>query len=131
MQVAAAPPRMIVGISGASGAIYGVRLLQILHAAGIGIELIMSRNALVTLGSETDAKIDEVKALATVVHSNTNLGAACSSGSYKTLGMIIAPCSIKTLSEIATGATAHLLSRAADVTLKERRRLVLLVRETP
>lgn len=125
------PKRLIVGISGASGAIYGVRLLEVLRDSGIQTHLVMSRAAQVTLATETSLKISQVEQLATVVHSNQDIGAACSSGSFETLGMVIAPCSIKTMSEIATGVTAHLLSRAADVTLKERRRLVLLLRETP
>lgn len=124
-------PRLIVGISGASGAIYGVRLLELLQGTGIETHLIMSRAAQTTLAYETDLKIADVEKLATVVHSNQDIGAACSSGSFRTLGMIIAPCSIKTMSEIATGTTANLLSRAADVALKERRRVVLLLRETP
>lgn len=126
-----APKRLIVGISGASGAIYGVRLLEVLRDSGIQTHLVMSRAAQVTLATETSLKISQVEQLATVVHSNQDIGAACSSGSFETLGMVIAPCSIKTMSEIASGVTAHLLSRAADVTLKERRRLVLLLRETP
>ena len=123
--------RLIVGISGASGAIYGVRLLQLLQGTGIETHLVMSRAAQVTLAYETDLKVADVEKLATVVHSNQDIGAACSSGSFNTLGMIIAPCSIKTMSEIATGVTANLLSRAADVALKERRRVVLMLRETP
>lgn len=123
--------RLIVGISGASGAIYGIRLLEILKEVGIQTNLIMSRAAQITLSIETDCKVAEVEQLASVVHSNEDIGAACSSGSFGTLGMVIAPCSIKTMSEIATGVTSHLLSRAADVTLKERRRLVLLLREAP
>lgn len=126
-----APKRLIVGISGASGAIYGVRLLEVLQESGIQTHLVMSRAAQVTLATETNLKVSQVEQLATVVHSNQDIGAACSSGSFETLGMVIAPCSIKTMSEIASGVTAHLLSRAADVTLKERRRLVLLLRETP
>lgn len=124
-------PHIIVGISGASGAIYGVRLLQMLREAGLVTHLIVSRNALVTLATETAFKLADVEALAAHVHSNTDLGAICSSGSFKTLGMIIAPCSVKTMSEIATGVTSHLIARAADVVLKERRRLVLMLRETP
>jgi 4-hydroxy-3-polyprenylbenzoate decarboxylase len=124
-------PRLVVGISGASGIVYGVRLLEILKQAGIETHLVMSRAAQMTLASETDLKVSDVEALATVAHSNQDIGAACSSGSFKTRGMVIAPCSIKTMAEIATGVTPKLLSRAADVTLKERRRLVLLLRETP
>jgi len=125
------PRRMIVGISGASGAIYGVRLLQLLKREGIETHLIMSRNALVALAAETDLKPADVETLADVLHSNQNLGATCSSGSFPTMGMVVAPCSVKTMSEIATGVTSTLISRAADVVLKERRRLVLMLRETP
>jgi flavin prenyltransferase len=123
--------RLIVGISGASGAIYGVRLLQILRRVDVETHLIMSRAALLTLALETDFKRADVEALADVVHTNSDIGAACASGSFGALGMIVAPCSVKTLSEIATGVTPSLISRAADVTLKERRRLVLMLRETP
>ncbi|HEV7912569.1 MAG TPA: UbiX family flavin prenyltransferase [Albitalea sp.] len=124
-------PRLIVGISGASGSIYGVRLLELLKRSGIRTHLVMSRAAQIALASETDLKVADVEALATVVHANSDIGAACASGSFATLGMIVAPCSVKTMSEIATGVTPHLISRAADVTLKERRRLVLMLRETP
>lgn len=124
-------PRLIVGISGASGVIYGIRLLELLKRAHIESHLIMSKAAQVTLAYETDLKVADVEKLATVVHSNQDIGAACSSGSFRTLGMIIAPCSIKTMAEIATGVTPNLLSRAADVALKERRRVVLMLRETP
>jgi 4-hydroxy-3-polyprenylbenzoate decarboxylase len=124
-------PRLIVGISGASGAIYGVRLLQLLKDSGIDTHLIISRAAQTTLAYETDFKVADVERLATVVHQNGDVGAACSSGSFKTMGMIVAPCSIKTMAEIATGVTANLISRAADVALKERRRVVLMLRETP
>jgi 4-hydroxy-3-polyprenylbenzoate decarboxylase len=123
--------RLIVGISGASGAVYGVRLLELLRKTDIQTHLIMSRAAKITLAYETDYKVSDVENLATVVHSNQDIGAACASGSFRTLGMVIAPCSIKTMSEIATGTTANLLSRAADVALKERRRVVLMLRETP
>jgi len=123
--------RLIVGISGASGAIYGVRLLELLKETEIETHLIMSRAAQITLAYETDFKVSDVEKLATIVHSNQDIGAACSSGSFRTLGMVIAPCSIKTMSEIATGTTSNLLSRAADVALKERRRVVLMLRETP
>lgn len=125
------PKRLIVGISGASGAVYGIRLLELLKDTDIETHLIMSRSAQVTLAFETDFKVADVEALADVVHPNQDIGAACSSGSFKTMGMVIAPCSIKTMSEIATGTTANLLSRSADVALKERRRVVLLLRETP
>jgi len=124
-------PRLIVGISGASGAIYGVRLLELLADAGVETHLVMSRAAQITLTYETSLKVADVEKLASVVHPYSDIGAACSSGSFKNLGMIIAPCSINTMSEIATGTTSNLLSRSADVALKERRRLVLLLRETP
>jgi 4-hydroxy-3-polyprenylbenzoate decarboxylase len=123
--------RIVVGISGASGAIYGVRMLELLRAANIESHLVMSRSAQVTLAQETDLRIADVQALADVFYPNADIGAAISSGSFRVDGMVVAPCSIKTLSEIATGCTGSLLSRAADVMLKERRRLVLMVRETP
>jgi 4-hydroxy-3-polyprenylbenzoate decarboxylase len=123
--------RIIVGISGASGTIYGIRLLQALRELGIESHLIMSKTAELTLSYESDLKVDDVKALADEVHSIKNLAACTSSGSYKTLGMVIAPCSIRSMSEIATGVTSNLLTRSADVVLKERRKLVLMVRETP
>lgn len=123
--------RLIIGISGASGAIYGVRLLELLKDSEIETHLVMSRAAHLTLASETNYKVADVEALADVVHSNQDIGAACSSGSFRNLGMVVAPCSIKTMAEIATGVTANLISRAADVALKERRRVVLMLRETP
>jgi 4-hydroxy-3-polyprenylbenzoate decarboxylase len=122
---------LLVGISGASGAIYGIRLLELLKGSGIETHLIVSRAARMTLSYETDRSIADLEALATVTYPEQDVGAACSSGSFKTLGMIIAPCSIKTMAEIASGATSNLVSRAADVCLKERRRLVLMLRETP
>jgi 4-hydroxy-3-polyprenylbenzoate decarboxylase len=123
--------RLIVGISGASGVVYGVRLLRALADLGIERHLIMSATAEVTLAHETDLKVADVRALASVVHAVGDLAAAPSSGSFRADGMIIAPCSMRTLGEIATGITTNLLTRAADVALKERRRLVLLARETP
>jgi len=123
--------RLIIGISGASGVVYGVRALEMLRGGAVETHLIMSRAAEVTLAYETGLKVADVQALADVVHPINDIGAAISSGSFKTLGMLIAPCSIRSLSEIATGVTSTLLTRAADVVLKERRRLVLLVRETP
>ncbi len=122
---------LIVGISGASGAIYGVRLLEVLRASGIPTHLIVSKSAMITLKEEAELNADQVRSLASANYSNTDIGAAVSSGSFKTRGMIIIPCSIRTLSEIAYGTTDNLLSRAADVVLKERRKLVLVVRETP
>lgn len=123
--------RLVIGISGASGVIYGIRLLEVLRELDVETHLVVSRAAQITLAMETDYKLADVEKLATAVHSNKDVGAACSSGSFRTMGMIVAPCSVKTLSEIATGATSSLLARAADVTLKERRRLVLMLRETP
>jgi 4-hydroxy-3-polyprenylbenzoate decarboxylase len=125
------PARLIVGISGASGVIYGVRMLQMLRTLGVETHLVMSKSAQLTLTHETDMSVAEVKALADVTYSNADIGASIASGSFRVSGMVIAPCSIKTLSEIASGITGGLLSRAADVTLKERRRLVLMLRETP
>jgi 4-hydroxy-3-polyprenylbenzoate decarboxylase len=123
--------RLIVGISGASGALYGVRILQVLQGSGIETHLVISDSAKLTLAAETDMSVRQVEALATEVHHAKNIGATVSSGSYKTMGMVVAPCSIRSLSEIAYGNTTGLLTRAADVVLKERRRLVLLLRETP
>jgi flavin prenyltransferase len=125
------PRRLIVGITGASGAIYGVRLLRLLQASDIETHLVVSRSAKITLTQEMDMGATEVSALASVVHPVDNIGASISSGSFKTMGMVIAPCSMRSLAEITTGATSSLVTRAADVVLKERRRLVLLVREAP
>jgi 4-hydroxy-3-polyprenylbenzoate decarboxylase len=125
------PRRLIIGISGASGAIYGVRMLELLRDTDIETHLVISRSAEMTLAYETDFTTKDVRALAAVNHPNSDIGATISSGSFRTMGMVVAPCSIKTMSEIATGVTSSLLSRAADVVLKERRRLVLAVRETP
>jgi 4-hydroxy-3-polyprenylbenzoate decarboxylase len=122
---------LIVGISGASGAIYGVRLLQILKQAKISTHLVISKSATLTLKEEIDISIDDVRALADKVYPSNDVGAAVSSGSFKTRGMVVIPCSVRTVSDIAFGGTDNLISRAADVTLKERRRLVLVVRETP
>jgi 4-hydroxy-3-polyprenylbenzoate decarboxylase len=122
---------MVVGISGASGIIYGIRTLEHLRRAGIETHLIMSRAAEMTLVYETDLKPKDVRALADHYHAMPNVGASISSGSFRTMGMIIAPCSVRTMGEIASGVTASLMSRAADVVLKERRRLVLAFRETP
>src|SRR3974390_949544 len=124
-------PPLLIGITGASGVIYGIRLLELLRACNIDTHLIVSRAAQMTLACETNLKLADVEGLATVVHSNSDVGAAGASGSFLTRGMIIAPCSIKTMAEIATGNTANLISRAGDVVLKERRRLVLMLRETP
>ncbi|MEI5996467.1 UbiX family flavin prenyltransferase [Paraburkholderia bengalensis] len=127
----AARRRIVVGISGASGAIYGVRLLRLLRELEVESHLVVSRSAQVTLAQELQMRLADLQALADVNYPNTDIGAAISSGSFPVDGMIVAPCSIKTLSEVATGCTSSLLSRAADVMLKERRRLVLMVRETP
>jgi flavin prenyltransferase len=124
-------PRLIVGISGASGAIYGARLLEMLQPLPVETHLVMSRSAEVTLTLETGLKPAALRGRADVVHAIGDLAAPISSGSFPTIGMIVAPCSVRSMAEIATGATTTLLSRAADVVLKERRRLVLLVRETP
>lgn len=123
--------RIIVGISGASGVIYGIKLLEMLRQTGIESHLVMSKSAEINLAYESHLKVKEVQALANECHAHSDITASLSSGSYKTLGMIVAPCSIRSMSEIATGVTSNLLSRAADVTLKERRKLILMVRETP
>ena len=123
--------RLIVGISGASGVIYGVRALELLRKTDVETHLVMSKSAEMTLAYETDYKVKDVRALASVCHPITDVGANISSGSFSTMGMLIAPCSIRSMSDVATGVTDTLLSRAADVVLKERRRLVLAVRETP
>jgi 4-hydroxy-3-polyprenylbenzoate decarboxylase len=123
--------RIVVGISGASGAIYGVRTLMLLRDLGITTHLVMTKSAQVTLAHELDMKVADVKGLASMVHDPADIGASISSGSFKTMGMVVTPCSIKSLSEISSGITGSLLSRAADVTLKERRPLILMVRETP
>jgi flavin prenyltransferase len=126
-----ASQRLIVGISGASGIVYGVRPLELLRDAAIETHLVLSKAAQITLASELDRRISEIQTLADVVHPVNDLGASISSGSFKTLGMIVAPCSMRSLAEIANGMSTTLLTRAADVVLKERRRLVLLVREAP
>jgi 4-hydroxy-3-polyprenylbenzoate decarboxylase len=131
MSRAARHPRLIVGISGASGAIYGARLLEILAPMAVETHLVMSRSAEMTLALETDLKPADLRARADVVHAIGDLAAPISSGSFQTLGMVVAPCSIRSMAEIATGVTTTLLTRAADVVLKEKRRLVLMVRETP
>ena len=120
--------RLVIGIS---GVIYGVRLLEALKPLPVETHLVMTRTALVTLAHETNLKVAAVRKLADVVHGVDDLAAAVSSGSFRTMGMIVAPCSMRNLGEIATGISSNLLTRAADVVLKERRKLVLLVRETP
>jgi len=124
-------PRLIVGISGASGVIYGIRALDACRDLGIESHLVMSKSAALTLSQETDLSVSDLNAKADIVHRAADVGAAIASGSFRTLGMIIAPCSVRTMSEIASGVTSSLLTRAADVVLKERKTLVLMVRETP
>lgn len=123
--------RIVVGISGASGVIYGVRLLQILRDLPVETHLVISKSAEITLAYETELKVAQVKALAHHCHNIGDMAAPLSSGSFKTLGMVVAPCSVRSVAEMASGVTTSLLTRAADVILKERRRLVLMVRETP
>lgn len=123
--------RLAVGITGASGVVYGLRTLDALRELGVESHLVLSKSAALTLAQEADLTVSEVNAMADVVHRAADVGASIASGSFRTLGMVIAPCSVRTMSEIATGVTSSLLTRAADVTLKERRTLVLMVRETP
>jgi len=130
-QTASEKPRLVVGISGASGVVYGLRALDACRELGVESHLVLSKSAALTLSQETEFSIGEVNEKADVVHRVGDVGASIASGSYRTLGMLVAPCSVRTMSEIATGVTASLLTRAADVTLKERRPLVLMVRETP
>ena len=125
------PDRIVVGVSGASGVIHGVRVLDALRELGVESHLVVTRAALLTLSQETDLSPDDLTGRADVTHRLTDVGASIASGSFRTLGMIVAPCSVRTMGEIATGVTSSLLTRAADVVLKERRRLVLMVRETP
>ena len=126
-----ASTRLIVGISGASGVTYGVRLLELLRDLPVETHLVMTKAAEVTLAHETGRKVAETQALADRAYAVTDIAAPIASGSFRTLGMIVAPCSIRSMSEIAHGTTSTLLTRAADVTLKEQRKLVLMVRETP
>ena len=123
--------RIIIGISGASGAVYGVKALKLLQNTDIETHLVISKAAELTIKNEGLGTSQEIAALADVTYKNSDMGAAISSGSFKTMGMIIAPCSVKTMGEIASGVTSNLISRAADVVLKECRKLVLMVRETP
>ncbi|MDC8757964.1 UbiX family flavin prenyltransferase [Janthinobacterium fluminis] len=126
------PQRLIVAITGATGAVYGVRLLQLLGAIpGVETHLVLSDAAVLTLHQETGLQRKEVEALAHVVHKLRDVGAAIASGSFQSDGMVVAPCSMKTLASVAHGFSDNLIARAADVVLKERRRLVLMVRETP
>ena len=124
-------PRLVVGVSGASGAVYGLRVLDACRELDVESHLVVSRAAALTLADETGLSLSDAQARAEVVHKASDVGAAIASGSFPTLGMIVAPCSVRTMSEIATGVTSSLLTRAADVTLKERRPLVLMVRESP
>lgn len=123
--------RLIVGITGASGAAYGIRALELARAAGVGTHLVVSRSALLTLNQELGLQKADLAGQADMIYPVADIGAAIASGSFPTIGMLIAPCSVRTMSEIATGVTSTLMSRAADVALKERRRLVLMLRETP
>lgn len=129
--VIANQPRLVVGISGASGIVYGVRVLEACRELGVETHLVVSRAAMLTLAQETSLTIADLTAKANVTYRVSDVGAMIASGSARTIGMIIVPCSVRTMSEIATGVTSSLLTRAADVTLKERRPLVLMVRETP
>jgi 4-hydroxy-3-polyprenylbenzoate decarboxylase len=124
-------PRLVVGLSGASGIVYGLRVLDACRELGVESHLVVSKSAALTLSQETDLTLAQAQGRASVVYKASDVGAAIASGSFPTLGMIVAPCSVRTMSEIATGVTSSLLTRAADVTLKERRPLVLMVRETP
>ena len=128
---APSPSRLVVGISGASGVVYGIRVLDALRELGVESHLVVTRAALLTLSQETDLSADDLTGRADVTHRLNDVGASIASGSFRTMGMIVAPCSVRTMSEIATGVTSTLLTRAADVVLKERRPLVLMVRETP
>jgi 4-hydroxy-3-polyprenylbenzoate decarboxylase len=129
--MAAAPRRLIVGITGATGIVFGIRALQALRELGIETHLVVSRAGEITRAHETDMTREALHALADHVHPINDVGASIASGSFRTLGMLIAPCSVRTLAEVATGVTTTLLTRAADVVLKERRTLVLMVREAP
>lgn len=123
--------RLIIGITGASGAAYGIRALELARAAGVETHLVVSRSALLTLNQELGLQKADLEGRADVIYPVADIGATIASGSFRTMGMLIAPCSVRTMSEIATGVTSTLMSRAADVVLKERRRLVLMLRETP
>jgi 4-hydroxy-3-polyprenylbenzoate decarboxylase len=123
--------RLIVGMTGASGVIYGIRLMQVLKELEVETHLVMTQSAEITLAHETDCKVSEVRGLASHWYKISDVGGAPASGSYQTLGMVIAPCSMRSVAELASGITSNLLTRAADVVIKEKRRLVLMVRETP
>jgi 4-hydroxy-3-polyprenylbenzoate decarboxylase len=122
---------MVVGISGASGAVYGIRLLETLRKVDVETHLVISKSGKRTIAEETNLKLEDVRALADVFYPSDDIGAAISSGSFRTMGMVVAPCSIRSLAEIAYGNTTSLLTRSVDVALKERRKVVLMVRETP
>jgi flavin prenyltransferase len=124
-------PKLIVGITGASGAIYGIRLLEACKEIGVDTHLVISQSAEITILHETGRSASEIKKLATISYKAKDIGATIASGSFRNAGMVIAPCSIRSMSELATGVTSTLLTRAADVALKERRRVVLMLRETP
>lgn len=126
-----APSRMVVGITGATGIVYGIRALEMLRELGVETHLVVSRAGEMTREYETDLSRGALHALADRVHPVNDVGASIASGSFRTMGMLVAPCSVRTLAEVATGVTTTLLTRAADVALKERRRLVLMVREAP
>ncbi len=125
------PRRMVVGMSGATGIVFGVKLLELLRAASVETHLVVTKPAGMTRAHETDLSAEQLRDLADVNYPVTDIGATIASGSFPTMGMIVAPCSVRTMGEIAYGTTSNLLTRAADVTLKERRRLVLMLRETP
>jgi 4-hydroxy-3-polyprenylbenzoate decarboxylase len=125
------PRRLVLGISGASGVVYGIRALELLKESGVETHLIVSKAAELTMRYETDVDIKSLRDLASRYHRVGDIGASISSGSFRTMGMLILPCSVRTMSEISSGVTSSLMSRAADVVLKERRRLVLGLRETP
>lgn len=123
--------RMVVGISGASGAVYGIRLLEALRKVDVESHLVITRSGKRTIAHETNLRLEDVRSLADHYYPSEDIGAAISSGSFRTMGMVVAPCSIRSLSEIAYGNTTSLLTRACDVALKERRKVVLMLRETP
>jgi len=125
------PRRMIIGVSGATGVVYAIRLLEVLRELGVESHLVVTKPGEMTLAYETELATRDLRALADVSYAINDIGAAISSGSFRTMGMIVAPCSMRTVGEIASCATSNLLTRAADVCLKERRRLVMMVRETP
>jgi flavin prenyltransferase len=122
---------MVVGITGATGVVYGIRLLKALRELGVESHLIISKAGEMTRAYETDISSEQLRSLADIVYSANDIAAPIASGSFRTMGMIVAPCSVRTMSDIAHGVTSGLISRAADVVLKERRRLVLMLRETP